>query len=362
MTDSRFIELLSKKNAGTIALHEQKELLDFLRANPDYEEVAKKIDTFCKLPVYDEDAGNGMSVKNTWLRTQEKLNRLENNGNVSAKRNDGFRIRSILLRSLTIAASLALILAGYIYFQQKSDAGTLSKANIVSTQKGSKTNLVLPDGSQVWLNADSKISYGRDFGKDSRELHLEGEAYFDVKKDAAHPFVIHTRALDVKVLGTAFNVRAYKDEPQTETTLIRGKVEIFLKNYGDKKVVLSPMEKITVSSVPLPQKENVSKGSNEDVEEFTLSKIKKVVEDSSIAETGWVKNRLVFNKTPLEEIAKEVGRWYDVDIIILNEKLKSKEYSGTFDDKSLQDVLESLKLAGGLNYSINNKTVTIESQ
>src|SRR4029078_631833 len=100
--------------------------------------------------------------------------------------------------------------------------------NTVSTKRGSKSKVQLPDGTQVWLNADSRIAYNEKFQGNLREVTLEGEAYFDVVRDEKRPFVIHTAAIDIKVLGTAFNVRSYANEKNTETSLIRGSIEVTL--------------------------------------------------------------------------------------------------------------------------------------
>ncbi len=115
--------------------------------------------------------------------------------------------------------------------------------NVVATRKGSKTNLVLPDGTKVWVNADSRLSYGKNFGNQLREVYLEGEAYFDVAEDKRKPFIVHTNNIDVKVLGTAFNVRAYGNEVNTQTTLLRGSVEVMLKKTTTGKFYWFPTKR-----------------------------------------------------------------------------------------------------------------------
>ena len=94
--------------------------------------------------------------------------------------------------------------------------------NTVSTRKGSKSNVQLPDGTMAWLNADSKLIYDENFRGDFREVSLEGEAYFDVVKDKTKPFIIHTKAIDIRVLGTAFNVRAYETEKEYGNFIVQG--------------------------------------------------------------------------------------------------------------------------------------------
>jgi transmembrane sensor len=116
----------------------------------------------------------------------------------------------------------------------------------VGTKKGSKSHIVLPDGTNVWLNADSKIIYPGNFQGETREVSLVGEAFFDVVKNVNKPFIIHTGTMDVKVLGTAFNVRSYPGEMTTEASLLRGLIEVTLNGTEKKKILLKPNEKLTV--------------------------------------------------------------------------------------------------------------------
>jgi transmembrane sensor len=191
--------------------------------------------------------------------------------------------------------------------------------NTVSTRKGSKSNIQLPDGSMAWLNADSKLTYNENFRGDFREVSLEGEAFFDVVKDKTRPFIIHTKTLDIKVLGTAFNVRAYETEKNTQTALFRGSVEVSLHNNPEKKIVLKPNEKLVVNNKSFRfGTEKDSKNSNLAATDLDIkvSKVHFEAKDSSALETLWIKNKLVFDAESLEEVAQKIERWYDVKVII----------------------------------------------
>jgi len=148
------------------------------------------------------------------------------------------------------AAAAAIIAA--VWFSN-SPAGhvleepAMAKANQVSTRPGSRSKVVLPDGTQVWLNADSKLTYGNDFGVSSRDVTLSGEAYFDVKPNKEVPFYIHTSKIKIKVTGTVFNVRAYPNETRSETSLLHGKVEVTLNSSPDKTYFLKPSDKLVVT-------------------------------------------------------------------------------------------------------------------
>lgn len=353
MTETRFFEILAKKYAGELSLHEHKELLDFVQAHPEFANLLKEVEHLYSTPIYGKSADEEQAISRIRQVLLNKIHEEEQPAPVIIAKPAISWVRVLVASA---AASLLLFMAHRFFYGPSKE--TIEKDNIVFTKKGSKTNLILPDGSQVWLNADSKISYGSGFSKESRELTLIGEAYFDVIKDPVHPFIIHTKELDIKVLGTAFNVRAYPDEKNTEATLIRGAIEATLKGYDGQKVILKPFEKISVFNTTAQNGKAIDI-QTADSAFFTLQKVKNIEADSITAETQWLKNRLVFNKVKLGDIAERLGRFYGVDIVIKDDKLKEKEYNGVFQDMSLRDVLESLHLAGGFNYSIEGKTVTI---
>jgi len=165
----------------------------------------------------------------------------------------------------------------------------------------------------------------------------------------------------VKVLGTAFNVRSYADEANTETSLIRGSVEITLRNSPEKKFTLKPNDKLIVSNDEATReikRPNAVKPQDKQIL-LTWGKINFHKSDSIATEALWIKNKLVFDKESLAEIAVKIERWYDVKVNITDERLKHVEYSGVFEDESLQQVMKALHEAG-INYKINKKEVTIK--
>lgn len=267
-----------------------------------------------------------------------------------------------ILPVLGVAASFTLLMLifynGAHQEDKKKDRNIAQ--NTVSTRKGSKSNIQLPDGTMVWLNADSKVTYDENFRGDFREVHLEGEAFFDVVRDKTRPFIIHTKTIDIRVLGTAFNVRAYETEKNTETALFRGSVEVTVHNNPEKKIVLKPNEKLMVNNKNFSVNEGNEKKHVEPEVSMSVAKVHFQEKDSSALETLWIKNKLVFDAETLEEVAQKIERWYDIKVIIKgDEDLKHTEYSGIFDNENLEQVMEALKLSGNLKYSINKGVVTI---
>jgi len=265
-----------------------------------------------------------------------------------------------LLWPLTgIAAAVALIFF-FVHQQTPKSEPVQVAQNTVSTKRGSKSKIQLPDGSQVWINADSRIMYDENFRGPLREVQLVGEAYFDIAKDKDHPFIIHAGAIDVKILGTSLNVRSYTNEKSTETVLIRGSIEVTLRNSPDKKIILQPNEKLVVQDgKAMIRKDSLARQRKENLPVMTLGLAHIREKDSTAMDILWVKNKLAFDQETLEDVARSSERWYDVKVNIRDERLKHTEYSAVFEDESLRQVMQALQMTGNFNYVISKKEVTI---
>jgi len=169
--------------------------------------------------------------------------------------------------------------------------------------RGQKSQITLIDGTKVWLNSDTKIKYPATFSNKQRDVYLVGEAFFEVAKNAHQPFVVHTSKLDIKVLGTKFNIKAYADEEQIETSLFEGRVNLIVPETGEKKI---QEEKELIPGQTLI----LNKGENKLQEgKFPREEI-----------DGWKNNRLIFKDDTFCNLVKKVERWYDVKIVY-DEKL-----------------------------------------
>ncbi|TDX00877.1 FecR family protein [Dinghuibacter silviterrae] len=232
----------------------------------------------------------------------------------------------------------------------KTCADTPPKSEI-ATRKGSRSRISLPDGSLVWLNADSRISYPDNFKGTKREVFLTGEAFFDVTKDAARPFVLHAGPVEIHVLGTRFDVRSYPREKKVETLLLHGSIEVTIRNQ--RKILLKPNQKLSVST-------DNNEAPNKKTDTVSLGVGHPQVGDSSAIETLWVENKLAFESETLDVVAGDIERWYNVEVRIRNERLRTLRFTGVFEDQGLQEVMEALKLTGRFNYTIiGNKEVII---
>jgi ferric-dicitrate binding protein FerR (iron transport regulator) len=222
----------------------------------------------------------------------------------------------------------------------------------------------LPDGSQVWLNAGSNLDYNNStFNNELREVSLNGEAYFDVAKNPDKPFIIHTNKMDIKVLGTVFNVRSYSNEKIAEASLIKGSIEVTLKDRKDQKIVLKPNEKISVanevSKIEPKQKFIPTKTNTSPIPQIVIKELKPNPTYNIIGEIAWTQNKLYFEDESFEDIGLRMERWFGKKVTIANESLKNVHYTGNFENETLEEVLLYLKLSRTFNFRLGNDNVVI---
>jgi transmembrane sensor len=199
------------------------------------------------------------------------------------------------------------------------------------------TKVTLPDGSNVWLNHSSSLKYPAMFHGNTRSVELNGEGYFEVSHNPKMPFIVKTGDLQIKAIGTTFNIMAYPDEDRIETSLINGHVELE-RTESDGKII--PMLKMRPTDLAIFQKSN--------------HKIcVRTIDDDRYF--SWKEGKLVFNKEPIVEVVKKLGRWFNVDIQIKDPELLDLTYTATFVHETLPQVMELLALVSPVTYSISNR-------
>lgn len=207
--------------------------------------------------------------------------------------------------------------------------------NTVATPRGGQYQLTLPDGSQVWLNAASSLRFPVAFTGAERRVELTGEAYFEVAKDARHPFKVAARGAEVTVLGTHFDVQAYPDEPALAATLLEGAVRL---SQGSRQVVLQPGQQAR------PQPDGTVQVRAVDVQHAV----------------AWKNGYFVFNDEPIEGIMRQVARWYDVDVQYQG-ALTNKDFNGKISRyKDAAAVLRMLELTGAVRFTTQGHRITVQ--
>lgn len=379
MSRDRIFTLLSRKLTDEATASELAELEDFIKEYPDQK---LSIDTLAAF--WDNACEKDQDFLEATYHLH--LNRLQDRGfNLTETKTDSPNTNTYIdlpapsfkqkyFKKL-LGACAFLIIAAFLFFvfttntKKPTTSNNVNVAKInqseVSTKNGSRTKIQLPDGTAVWLNGSSKLVYNNEqYGSSIREVTLTGEGYFDVVKNAEKPFIIHTSKMDIKVLGTVFNVRCYPGEKNTETSLLRGSIEVTLRSRKEK-IMLKPSEKLIVSDDIVAVAATI-KNADKPVAIVTLDQIivlrhlTVLPKDSTIVETAWVENRLVFSSESFEEVALKMEKWYGVEIKFADEKLKLYRLTGSFEKETISEALEAIQISTPFfKYKINHQNISI---
>lgn len=246
---------------------------------------------------------------------------------------------------MQIAASILFIIAGSLtvltYMQNKTISSLAEQNVVIRSGDYGKSLVTLPDGTIVYLNAKSSLTYSQDFGRESRNVALSGEGFFEVKKDMKKQFTVKTGYMDITVLGTKFNVYAYQDKDIVEMSLVEGSVNIATVLPPYKNINVKPNEKVTYY-----------KKTGELTHEST----------SNEAETAWMKKELVFRSEKLENVFNCLSRKFAVSFNVEDESLLDDIYTGTFEDENIESILKVLKTHYKFDYQNEDGIITIQSK
>jgi hypothetical protein len=212
--------------------------------------------------------------------------------------------------------------------------------NVLNIPKGGEYKLQLSDGTMVWLNSDTEMSFPVHFVDSVRRVFLKGEAFFDVSHNGK-PFEVTTNLSKVKVLGTAFNISAYEEDSFASTTLVFGKVEVSKSHLSDnkiKEIILAPGQRALISSNEM------------------------IVEHVNVQDViAWKEGKFIFNNEPLNIVLLKLSRWYNFRFIFKEEVLKQKQFSGRLDrNTEIEDVLEIIRLSSNIKIQRDNNILIVK--
>ncbi len=277
---------------------------------------------------------NSEKAWNKFVNTSSYFNKKENLFN---------KYKKIYAHLFRVAALLFIVFTvGYIVYDL-TNAYKEPKIEYAQTivPNGQKINLLLPDSTSVWLNSGTLLKYPKYFNNSIREVYLEGEAYFDVRENISKPFIINTlHELQIKVLGTRFNVSSYSNENQIETTVIEGSVKVYQTNENqetDNSIILQPDQQAT----------------------FLIKENKMFFKevDSKISQ-AWIYGNYIFKNESLEIIMKKLERAFDIKVYFKNHDIKDIRLSGRFrNDEPIEQVMHVIKMTAQIEYSINNNKI-----
>ncbi|MEP6595766.1 MAG: FecR family protein, partial [Ginsengibacter sp.] len=207
----------------------------------------------------------------------------------------------------------------------------------------------------------SSLSYEGDFKGSTRQVYLKGEAFFDVVKLVNRPFIVHANGIDIKVLGTAFDVKSYSEDNTVEATLIRGLIQVTQQGKSNQKpVFLHPNEKLIIS---LAQKNSSEKSKSEITVPvlFKVYHLDSTIKKENLIETSWMYDRIEFRGDSFEELAKKLERWYNIKIIFADEGAKNLSFNGSFENETVEQAFAALQAAVPFDYTIDAQEVIIKS-
>lgn len=316
--------------------------------HPDKKEAFTKATEVMKILLSGRKKNVPLNKSNEWAKLLSKIESTENfkKSNVlNVMQSVWFRIAAVIILSFGLS-----VLWNWV--------STIGKVKFESTfcevivPIGEKSQIILPDGTHVWINSGSSFKYPTFFGEKSREVFLQGEAYFDVTKQNGKTFVVNTSDVKVRVLGTAFNVKCYPGDSKTSTTVVRGlvQVETLIGKKGITLVKPSEMAVImrntSMSAINLKVDQNIKP--------ILINHI------NTEAVTSWKDHFLIFSDEPLADMAVKMERWFNVKIFIADEKLRAERYNGKFvRNETIYQVLEAIKLTTPITYKLNNNEIII---
>jgi ferric-dicitrate binding protein FerR (iron transport regulator) len=388
MDNQQFEELLIKDLTGDLTQDERLELQTLLQTDisrrKEYDIfkdfwAQKDIVYANTLPVFEkvkdqirvrEEAGGLRSDFSLPAIAVVPTGRLGQSGRLMTPRR-----RRLFWRS--VAAVLIFSLGGYgvYHYYRAGGAGANGRLDWQEkyTARRTKSRMILADGSSVMLNADSRLKYPASFDGPVREVYLTGEAFFTIQKDPEHPFIIHTDKMNIRVLGTSFNVKSYPDDAAMETTLLQGSIEVTFPDRPADKIILKPTDKLVIANMDRrpDQAGNAvmaaaaAAGKKTGNKESPATKYSLTAltyyrnHDSTIVETSWVDNKLAFSNEEFQSLAQRMERWYGVNIVFDNPELKKIPFTGLFQKESIEEAMYALKLSEKFQYSIKGSVIHI---
>ena len=321
----KIIDLLYQKRP--LGKQELSDIGDFLKNSGNMDELNAYLN---EIPEERSSSDIKLNVENIWEEIRKPEKRTFPLRSFSAIR----KYAAILLFPLFIYSSWVT----YQHFFKPDNYFTLV------THKGEQTNVILPDGSSAWLNVDTRITYNTSYGKKDRELTVTGEAFFKVKKNAAKPFIVHIQNMDVKALGTAFNVKGYENDLMVQTSLFEGKVNVKVNDSKGhlKQQILTPGQSLIFSK----------KTDSANMKKFNQETV-----------GGWKDQQLIFENTPFNEVIRNTERWFNVRITYPANQFESDYLTLRLKKgETLERLLEIIDETIGISYKIKNNDITLKKK
>lgn len=330
--NKNFNDLMIEYLSGNISEMDQRSLSELLKTNVDFK---MEFDEMIKLRAVSFIPKIEAEKQANFKRLMEQLNQNVPTFGMNRSWTSSFRqIAAIIILIVSVSVS------SFYIFRDITSPGDSKICYETVAPIGSQTKIILPDSTVVWLNSGSSLKYSQSFGKKKREVALSGEGYFVVKKDKSKPFLVHTAELDVKVMGTVFNLRAYNEDEDVVVNLIEGVVNIsFPENKNAGSLTMKPNEKLVFNK---------------------QSKHMESSQTDAYRSALWTTGKLCFVDATIEQISKDLGRKYEVKIQIENKQIKKELFSGSLNlNLSLKEILSYIDVDKKFKISQVGDTIKI---
>jgi ferric-dicitrate binding protein FerR (iron transport regulator) len=264
------------------------------------------------------------------------------------------------------AAGLLFFMLGSLvtwFSGRKSEPSVIAQeATEIICPYGSKSKIILPDGSEVWLNAGSSLRYENNFNKDKRDVSLVGEAFFTVTTNKEKPFIVNTKGMVVRAFGTEFNVKSYPEEKSESAILVEGKIDVEIKNTGKESDIfnLKPNERLVLRSEKVEITSQTETNSNPQKRiETTPVKVDYITNIKPVLYTSWKDEQWIIESEPLETLVPMLERRYNMKFRFVNDDLKKFKFTGTLQNETIDQIMEALRMTAPIEYKIVKDSVTL---
>jgi len=351
MHEQRIVELITRKIAGEATLEELGELSYLFTRYPDAVYYEALLEQVWNLGQHEEKSDLDETFNKHKLKHKVDLD-------FSSSTRINYKRPAFVM---TVLACILVLVS--IYFIKKEIPQSNKERIEIIAGKGIRKEFKLPDGTLVRLNSDSKISYDIDMqNMNQRDVRLTGEAFFKVAHDKERFFVVKTSKIAIKVLGTEFNVKEYPGGRESETTLLKGSIELTVNGRSDQKFVLKPSEKFALVEKNrnlVDRNRNLADKNSSSVLMIENISPVKLGDQEYIKETSWIENKLVFQNESFEDLIPKLERWYNVKIILNDPTIKSYRFTGIFIKENIIQALEAMQLIKSFHYKLNENEVRI---
>jgi len=358
MVNDRFITLLTKELCDELSEAEREELQILLQENKEYRDQKEIFKDY-----WEKDRAGYEANAAMFRKVLDKIKMEEWLAGPAPHR----RITRVFWASA--AAVIFLAIGFYTWYLNRSPTAGAPIASVLWIQKTTRPTkklvVTLSDGTIVTLNAATTLRYPDHFSDTVREVYLDGEAYFDVIKEPSHPFIIHTDKMNIRVLGTSFNVKSYQNESLSEATLIKGSIEVTLNDRPSDRIILKPKEKLVVqnsTAIIKPTQVLANRAATNDIKgtRYALTNLTYFPNNAkTVIETSWVENKLIVSDKEFAQFSGQLERWYGVHISFGNDRVKGYRFTALFEKETLPQALNALKMIEHFNYRVTDSTVYI---